>query len=604
MDEHRDLLDGTWRSAAFSRRAVLRGSLLGGAGLAAAALVGCGDDDDDDTVAAAPTSAAPVGGDASETTDDAQPTLGKLVQDPDLPYPYNFPEPAGVPKRGGVMKVATSWDYSTIDPTASAAGGTVTVPNVVYNRLLGIVRGPAADPFTTELEPELAQSWERSPDGLTFTFDMTPGVKWQNLEPLNGRPIVAADAAFALERYANEGVHKSYYNNASSFEAVDDATFKINMANPTADFLNPLGSNKQTIFPRELVDDGTIETRAVGTGAFILTDAQPAQHVKFDRNPDYWEREVLLDGFEFRIILDAAARLAAFRVGQVDYGYALAPNLSTLNQILETNPDVQVNLTVVTYNSTTFGMNLTLPKYQDERVRQAISLALDREFMIDLVYDGLGKVFHVIPWTYVSDVEPTAGSPLLGKWLRFDPAESMKLLQAAGAEGLSMDNMYYPYSVSQDQTAEIAQANFRDVGITMNGGAVDYTEFNSSWVPQLLPDVSTVAWSTSGFDADNWFYGQVHSQSPGNRWRMNDPDIDEWATAQQLELDPEARRELWKKIYERDLDKQYRPTLPAANAIEVSQPWVRGIRWGASSPNDNSSYYDWGDVSAAAWLDK
>ncbi|MXW34712.1 MAG: ABC transporter substrate-binding protein [Chloroflexi bacterium] len=576
-------------SLELNRRALLRGGALGGVGLAAAALIGCGgDDDDDDTTSTAPASGATSGSSTTATTststdtsngdddsaDSTKPSgdsedaseqveaLGEWIKDPDLPYPFNYPEPNKVPKPGGVMKVATSWDYQTIDPVTSAAGGTVTVPNVTYNRLLGIVRGPAADPYKLELEPELAQSWERSPDGLTFTFNITPGITWQNVPPLSGRAFTADDAKFAIERYANEGVHQAYYNNAATYEAADDLTFKIGMANPTADFLNPLGSNKQTIFPRELVDDGTIETRAIGTGGFILTDAAPAQHVIFEKNPDYWEREVLMDGFEFRIILDGAARTAAFRVGQIDYAYSLAPNLATLEKILETNPDVQVNLLVVTYNGTTFGMNLTLPKYADERVRRAISLAFDRELMVDLVYDGLAKIFHVIPWTYLYDEEPTLESGGLGNWIRHDPAEARKLLAAAGAEGLTMVNMYYPYSGLQDQTAEIAQANLKDAGITMTGGAVDYTEFNSAWVPAKLPDVSTVAWSTSGFDADNWFHGQIHSESPGNRWRINDPQLDAWAEEQQLELDPDARRDIWQKIYDRDLDMMYRPGLP------------------------------------------
>ncbi len=283
-------------SLELNRRTLLRGGVLGGAGLAAAALIGCGGDDDDDDESAS--TAADTSGNStstgattasqsstttqsssssssdsstasttSEDTEEQVETLGEWIKDPDLPYPFNYPEPPGTPKPGGVMKVATSWDYQTLDPIASAAGGTVTVPNVVYNRLLGIVRGPAADPYLLELEPELAQSWERSPDGLTFTFNITPGITWQNLPPLSGRAFTAEDARFAIE-------------------------------------------------------------------------------------------------------------------------------------------------------------------------------------------------------------------------------------------------------------------------------------FNSAWVPSKLPDVSTVAWSTSGFDADNWFHGQIHSQSPGNRWRINDPQLDEWADQQQLELDPDARRDI------------------------------------------------------------
>ena len=191
--------------------------------------------------------------------------LGELVQDRALPYPYNFPEPERTPEPGGVMRVAASWDFQSLDPVDSAAGGTVTVPNMVYNRLIGFTRGPRADVFQPQIEPELAAFWERSPDGLTFTFQIQDNVTWQNVAPLNGRRFTAEDAAYALNRYATEGVHTSYYANVAGFEAPDDLTMKVHMARATADFLNPLASNKQTIFPREIIACSTDQRAASGT---------------------------------------------------------------------------------------------------------------------------------------------------------------------------------------------------------------------------------------------------------------------------------------------------------------------------------------------------
>ena len=393
----------------------------------------------------APTSATATA--AAATTTEEQADLGprgELVQDPALPYPFNFPEPNTTPKAGGRMVVAATWNFQTIDPITSAAGGTVTIPNTVYNRLLALERGPDAPVFGAGVKGELAACWERSPDGLTFSFNMAEGVTWQNVAPLNGRAFVADDARYALERYATEGVHKSYYLNVAGFETVSDQVFNINMARPTADFLNPLGSNKQTIFPRELVDNGTIETAAVGTSAMILNEAIAGQSVTFDKNPDFWEREVLLDGFTFRLMPDAVARIAAFRVGQVDYAYSLTSNLRDLNKILETNPDIQINLTPVTYNGATLGLNLTLAKYQDERVCRAISLAINLPEIIDIVTDGLAKGLAVIPWTYLLDEEPTIESGVLGNWLRHDLDEAMKLLSAGGRRGHGDEQQLLP----------------------------------------------------------------------------------------------------------------------------------------------------------------
>ena len=626
MAEQEERASGWWTHPV-GRRTLLRGGLIGGAGLAAAALIGCGGDDDDDDQAAAPaaTPAAPAAAAATataapsvkvtDTTDeddeeeaaaeetDQSDTLGKLVQDPALPYPYNFPEPNKTPQSGGIMKVAATWNFQSLDPVDSAAGGTVTVPNMVYNRLIGFKRGPGADVFQPEIEPELAASWERSPDGLTFTFQIQPNVKWQNVAPLNGRKFTAEDARYALNRYATEGVHKSYYANVSGFEAVDDGTLKVNMARATADFLNPLASNKQTIFPRETVDDGSIKTAGVGTGPMILTELELGQNVAFERNPDYWEKEVLLDGFEFLLMPDHVARLAQFRVGNIDYAYGLVSTVRDLNEVLDTNPDVQVNFIPITYNSISLGLNNTLAKYQDVRVRRALSLAIDRQEIVDIVYDGLGKALNIIPWPFLFGEEVGLGSPEVGNWLRYDPGEAMKLLQAAGAENLEVNNSYYAYTKGLEQTTEVVQAQLAEAGINMTGGKVDYTEFNSQWVPSKLPDISTSAWSTSGYDADNWFHGQVHSESPGNRWQTSDAEIDGWAEAQQIELDPAARAELWRKIWDKDLEQAYRPTLPWGFSLEVYQPWVRGLRFTGTAPGDNNSYYTWGDQVHSSWID-
>jgi ABC-type transport system substrate-binding protein len=592
---------------------LLRGGVLGGAGLAAAALVGCGDDDDDDddddTVAATATPTAPVAGDDDDAaTGDDDDTVatgpGQVIRDPDLPYPYQFPDPAGTPKPGGTMNVGVTWDIATFDPTLSAAGGTITVPNYTYNRLIGMVQGTAKDPFTIELEPELAASWERTPDGATFTFNIRDDVKWQNVEPLNGRPFTANDVKFAYDRYAAEGVHRSYWANISSTEAVDDFTFKANMGSVTADFILPLASRYQTIFPRELVDDGTITQRAVGTGPMIMVEAEQGNIVRFEKNPEYFRREVLLDGVDARIMADHSARLAAFRVGQLDYAYSIANTLPLLETLLETNPDVQINVSPVVNGGIPFGMNLSNPKFQDERVRQAITLAIDTELMEELVYDNLSKTLPLHPWTFVFDEEPTVESGNLGRWFgRYDPAEAKKLLEAAGASDLSFDAIYFVYGQYITDQTEIVLSNFNDVGINMNARSVDYTEFNSTWVPGKLEEGSTSAWLTVGFDADNFFFNSVHSESPGNRWQLKDPQVDAWAEQQSVELDPDARREIHREMWDHFLEQMYWPPMPSAVTLQVYQPWLRAIRFGGLF-GSSSSYYDWGAQVESAWLDK
>src|SRR5262249_50339970 len=154
-----------------------------------------------------------------------------------------------------------------------------------------------------------------------------PGVKWQNLPPLNGRQFVAADAAFAYQRYQTEGVHQSLHSEVAKFEAPDAGTLKITLKKPLADYINNLGGRYQTIFPKELVDDGSIDKVVVGTSSMIMRDAKAQQQVTFEKNPDYWQGKIHLDGLVFKIVPDNTARIAAFRAGQLEYGYALAGKL-------------------------------------------------------------------------------------------------------------------------------------------------------------------------------------------------------------------------------------------------------------------------------------
>ncbi|MFN8584567.1 MAG: ABC transporter substrate-binding protein [Dehalococcoidia bacterium] len=574
------------------RRDLLRGTALAAGGLAAAALIGCGGDDEKETATSTAT--------AASSSTSAAANDPRYRKDPNLPYAFNYPEPDKQPKSGGTLRVAATWDVSTFDPTKSAAGGTITVPNLIYNRLLAIKAGPEANPFKIEVVPELAKSWEVTPDGLTYNFKLQEGVKWQNVAPLNGRPLVADDIAFALQRYSKEGVHQSYYVNVDSITAPDASTVRVKMKQPTPEFEVPLASRYQTIFPKDLVDSGEIDKKVIGTGAMVLQEAITGQRVTAARNPDYWRSKALLDGVEFRLMPDASARLAAFRSGQIDYGYSVVATKTEVDQLTKTVNGLQVNLAALANSILPFGMNLSNPKFADERVRRAISLAIDRKAVNTFLFEGIGEeILHLLPWNYVFDQRPTD----LGQWVKFDIAKSKQLLDAAGQKDFTINYIYYPYSTTYDRLSEVLVDQFRTAGITLKGGKVDYTEFNSQWVGAKLPEATTSGWAALGFEANTYFYNQMHSKSPGNRWQLKDPQIDEWATQQSVELDPKKRREIHKKIWDRDLDMAYRPPLPYGYAFEVLQPWLRGIRFGAIL-GANSSYYDWGVQIGQTWLDK
>lgn len=589
-----------------TRRALLRTAVLGSAGIAAAALLGCAGDDDE----AAPDSGGSGGGGSTTATiSTTGPRPDQLppgwVWAADSPYPTDFPEPAGkTPKPGGTFNVAVSWDVGPFDPVSAAAGGSITVPNTVYNRLVGFATGPGVDTTTLKLEPELAASWERSPDGLTITFKMAPGVKWQNVPPLNGRPFVAADAKFAFERYQKEGVYKSYWTNVSSIDAPDASTLRVKLNKPLIDFINPLASRYQTIFPHELVDDGSISKVVVGTGPFILKEAITSQRVSLVKNPDYFETKILLDGVEFRPMPDAAARLAAFRSGQIEFAYSMVNTKRQMDEVVKTNPDVQVTSLASSAASGPQPMfNHQNPRWQDVRVRRAVSLATDRQSISKLVFEGIGQTVSLLPWRFVHDSAPTIESGKFGNWARYAPDEAKQLLRAAGQENLTIDARYYEYATTDTQVAEVMADQFRQVGITYSVKKLDYTEFNSQLIGGTFPDVLHNGFMPLGTEPDTYFYNGIHSKSPGNRDHVNDSQIDAWAEAQQVELDPAKRKDLLTKIWNQYHDQAYRPVRTFGRAFNVQQPWLRGVRL-ESAFGARSYFYDWGEILVKAWLDK
>ena len=597
------------------RRVLLRGGLLGGLGLAAAALIGCGgDDDDDDDEAAAVAPATQVADDeaaAPAETVEAEDTVATIERASGFTtaagrfVPFQIEEPATPPKFGGTLTQRFTFDPGPLDPAIAAAGGTMTGVNAVYNRLLGVYSGADSDPYArNELVPELAESWEISEDGLTYTFHVQPGVKFQNVEPMNGRELTAHDAKFSFDRYSATGSpHRSNFLLVSSIEAVDAATVVITLQQPTPDFIFPLATAYSTVHGPELVDSGEILTKAVGTGPMILDFWRGGDGGAFDKNPDYFRGPVKIDRWDVPFALDLAAAQAQFRVGRHDYGLT-AETSDDLEKILDTNPDTQYFANPLFVGGLALTFNMDLPRWEDVRIRRALSLAYDREEMLDIIYSGAGVVLPQMDWRFFWEEEPTAESGVLGNWWRYDPDEAKKLLDAAGASDLEFEMMYYNYSnVLNSLPNEVWLDQFSRIGVKLNLSSRDYNEYNSQWTTRSGTVDTYDGWASNAAFADHFVYGLNHSASSGNRNRINDPQIDTWAAQHQVELDPDVRLELARNVWDRVLDQVYRITKSIGYRANLMQPWVRGLRYSRGAGSGHH-YLDTGYEAYNSWIDK
>jgi len=572
-----------------SRRGLVRGSVVVLGGLGAAALLGCG------------AKGAPSAGRAPEAP--GAPAVAANTP-PKRPYPFTIPASNATPKKGGRAVVQTASDLGTFDASKTGATGNLSPAGAVYETLLrrkmttkeAELGGSSP---SKDIEGHLAQSYEVTPDGLTYTFKLRPNIKWQNIAPLNGRAFVAEDVKKSYERYAKTGIWQSNFSEVDAWTAVDATTLKVKLKRPSADFIVPLAEQNNPIQPMELVDNNSLDKVAIGTGPMIFKEAVSGQAIKFDRNPDYWGQAPHLDGFEFRIIADAAATVAAYRAGQIVR--VTARSVREVEDIKATVPGTQPVQSLYTKSVFFTAFNMTNPKFKDERVRQAFSLALDRETTNSTLYDGLSNTLPVQPWNHIFDTEPVAKD--LGRWWRFDLAEAKKLLAAAGQPNLAFNWLYTnQYLTSQN---EIILDQLRQAGFQVTPKQIDYVAFNAQ-LAKAQYEETIQAWDPHGTQADNYFRAQMKSGAASNLFYINDPEIDQWAEQQSVELDPQKRKEILKRILMKELDKAYR--VPHTNNVGFTlwQPWVKGMQWivGNDGLGPSTFGYNGAQFLPSIWLDK
>ncbi|MEX1022124.1 MAG: ABC transporter substrate-binding protein, partial [Dehalococcoidia bacterium] len=222
-----------WSRQRLGRRSLLKGAAVGGVGVAAAALIGCGESEDTPPAGNGGGTATTGGGSGTATA----------------------PE-AGAIKRGGKMTLVAASDAPHLDPGTTFVTTSAAIWGLTYNRLVTPNYGGDAAPNTIDAQPDLAESWEITPDGLEYVFKLRPGVTFQDVAPVSGRELTAEDVAYSFERSATiEGsANSNLWAGVTSYEALDDQTFKMTREEPNADFFNQMASQYAVVYAKEMED--------------------------------------------------------------------------------------------------------------------------------------------------------------------------------------------------------------------------------------------------------------------------------------------------------------------------------------------------------------
>ncbi|PIE16549.1 MAG: ABC transporter substrate-binding protein [Rhodobacterales bacterium] len=349
-----------------------------------------------------------------------------------------------------------------LDPTAGAAAA---IDEVVYANIYeGLTRfGPDGTVI-----PALAQSWEVSPDGLTYTFHLHPDVTFHDGSEMN-----ADDVVFSLNRARAEdstNAQKALFKDIADVQATDAHTVTVTLSAPNGRFPFNMAWGDAVIVAEESIKDAA--THPVGTGPFVFDQWAHGDNIRIVRNQDYWGEAPALSSATFKFISDPNAAFAAMMAGDVD-AFPNFPAPETLAQF-EANPMFQVMIGS-TEGETILSINNKSGALADRKVRKAIAHAINRQDIIDGAMFGYGTPIgsHFAPHN-PAYVDLTAQSA-------FDPELAKKLLAQAGQSDLSL-RLMLPPPVYARRGGEIVAAQLRDVGIKVEVSNLEWAQ----WLEQVF----------------------------------------------------------------------------------------------------------------------
>lgn len=564
----------TGRTHHMSRRRALKSGVASATGVAALGVFGCGDDDDD--------SAATPGSEVG-----ASPTAS-----------------AEQPRAGGKLSLSLSQDPPSLDAFRSASFATSTPISFVMSRLLRFK--PQTDPgkFTSyEPEAELAESWEHSPDFLTWTFKLRPNVTFHS-----GSAFTSEDVAASFERFNTlPSVNKPGLSMIDKVETPDPLSIVVKLNQPYVTLPSMLASPSYLwIYPKEVKGGSYDPTKTVvGTGPFLWDKYDVGIAIRFKKNPNYFRPgQPYLDEITMSIIKDTQARQGQLRSGALDMS---SEDFRSFESIRAARPQVRgieyapTGFWHIYFQSLDPKSQYHDPKspFNDPRVRRAVSMALDRDALLKIVYQEHGVWNNLPPVGMMGSLDPRSPQMgLAGQYFKQNVAEAKKLLDAAGYSDGFDTKLNYVLTVFGDayqQQVEVVANMLRSVGIRPTLTGIDYA--SNYLVKSVLGDSQgmTLAPETVFFDPDEWLFTLLHSSSRRNRVQIKDTQIDQMIAAERREADPTARAKSVNDICIRNADQMYYVPTILPSSVVVLQSNIQGYAMGSSAGAGSETY-------AGLWL--
>jgi len=441
---------------------------------------------------------------------------------------------AGTPQPGGKVTIASNAPVSSLDPAIWSLGSDKYVTYNVYD--WPATQGTDETGALTVL-PNLAESFEWV-DNTHLAFRWRQGIKFHDGTDFNSDAIQAyykrvLDPATKSPRAAElntlDHVESSdLYNSTYVLKSPDAVVAELALSFWTSCIPSPAASD--------------LEQKPIGTGPFIFKSQQPGASYELVKNPDYWRPgEPYLDGYSVRVIPDKAVAAAALKSGEVDMVATLE-----VRDIAQFKQDPKFNVVTQGVGAKKVYVNNNRGACKDERVRKALSLAVNRQEFIDRY---AGEAF-ITPGPLIKGgtfANPDEPDP------QYDPEQAKQLLTAAGyPDGLEFEKMYTTTEPADQTDAQVLQAQWADAGIKTN---VDYVATAQAGVRLATGDYELAMGGAFGEGDDYELRNVYHSKGVFNGGSLTDPEIDRLIDSAKLELNPDQRKKIYWQVQKTIMEK-------------------------------------------------
>jgi peptide/nickel transport system substrate-binding protein len=462
------------------------------------------------------------------------------------------------PRRGGVLQIALAADPPSLDAHQEQTFAVAQPMSAVYNTLVMF------DPHNyPKVIGDVAKSWTVSDDYLTYTFTLHEGVKFTD-----GSELTAADVKASWDKivFPPEGVispRRAFYQMIKSIDAPDRSTVVFRLHHRSPPFLTTLAHPATFIYPKKYLDQDPnyFKTHTVGSGPYKLKNYVRGSYVELERNPNYWKKGFpYLDGLKYFIITDTSARTTALRSGRVDMELRFLPP-GDVHAITQQLGDKVVAANVQSILAFGVTVNADKKPFDDERVRKALTLAIDRYDMVKTLapitnLELVGGTMQPDNYWSLSPEELEA-LPGFGRDHAANLREAKRLLAEAGyPDGfktvLSNRNIKMPYI---DLAVYMISA-WKKIGVEAEHKVEETATWSQTRVNRNFELLVDPYGSSTVGDPDEMLSRFVTGQS-NNFGRMSDPVVDQLYEAQSKEMDERKRIKLVKEIDKHILEKAW-----------------------------------------------